>query len=65
MPEEICVCGKPAHPLYNGKCEDCYVAGTSFEGLGGVSRVGRVLIAVEGRPSRFHDLRRTTKPLNE
>lgn len=19
-----CSCGKPAHPLYNGRCEDCW-----------------------------------------
>jgi len=20
----VCNCGKPVHPLYNGKCEDCW-----------------------------------------
>lgn len=24
-----CKCGRPAHPLYNGRCEDCWVGGSS------------------------------------
>lgn len=23
----FCQCGQQAHPLYNGRCEDCYVEG--------------------------------------
>ncbi len=22
-----CACGQPAHPLYNGRCEDCWISG--------------------------------------
>jgi hypothetical protein len=33
-----CECGKPAHPLYDGMCEDCFVDSTTSNTIGGIDQ---------------------------
>lgn len=43
MAQQNCKCGKPTHPLYGGRCEDCWAIGNRFTDSGGKGLVDRCI----------------------